>query len=172
MDFHMKQLHNTINDIINNVKIEDIYVSIGGKINNGRYNNSYHTLPSHLYSKETKSIILVFDVFTKCEMELNYNYLRNQNNQNTFIVLCNMYCNTPFMNEFIPYIIGLCKTISLLPTNLVICNYVKFENIPNTKEKQILNELPNSIYAMLRKTEYIECFYEWFGYNKYLSNYI
>lgn len=170
-----------IKNIINTIDIHHIYVSIGGKINNSdsflkHTNNSvFQMIPLYFSLNNTSQLIIVFDEFIQPEYETCYNHISPYITHNTHIVLCNQLCNTVFIRKFIPYIIDTAKAINCTPTNMVICNYVKFKYIPNPIEQRYFNEIPNSIYAILTTPnykDYIESFYEWFGYNEYLYNYI
>ena len=174
---HRKTIHN----IINTSDIRHIYVSIGGKINNTdsfmNYNNNsgFQMIPSYFSLNSTSQLIIVFDTFTQSEYESCYEHMTPYITPNTHIVLCNQLCDYRFIRKFIPYIIDIAKTIGCMPSNMVICNYVKFKYQPNPIEQRYLNSIPNTIYAILKTSQYkdyIESFYEWFGYNAYLYNFI
>ena len=169
-----------IKNIINTCDIRHIYISIGGKINiQDRFMNDnngvFQMIPAYFSLNTTSRLIIVFDSFTQTEYEQCYESMTPYITSNTHIVLCNNICNCVFIRKFIPYIIDTAITINCLPSNIVICNYVKFKYKPNPIEQRYLNELPNNIYAILIKPKYkpyIESFYEWFGYNTYLYNFI
>lgn len=170
-----------MNNIISTCDIHDIYVSIGGKINNNdcfmNHNNNgvFQMIPSYLSLNSTSQLIIVFDTFTQPDYELCYEHMTPYITPNTHIILCNQLCDCRFIRKFIPYIINIAKTIGCVPSNMIICNYVKFKYQVNPSEQRYLNEIPNNIYAILIKPEYkdyIESFYEWFGYNRYLYNFI
>jgi hypothetical protein len=164
-----------VNAIVKNEEITHIYISIGGKINKKEtdYNNSiYHLLPSYLTFDSNNSMIIVLDIFTKYDYNKCIEYTSQQGGN---VILCNCFVDIPFITEFIPYIINFSKTILLEPKNLVICNYVKFKNIPNEKEMISSHNIPTNIYNILQQPEfidYIDCFYEWFGYHNTLRNFI
>ena len=170
-----------INNIINTSDIHNIYVSIGGKINstdscmNHSNNGVFQMIPSYLSLNNTSQLIIVFDTFTQSEYELCYEHMALYITPNTHIVLCNQLFDCRFIRKFIPYIIDIAKQIHCAPSNMIICNYVKFKYQPNPIEQRYLNEIPNNIYAILitsQYKDYIESFYEWFGYNQYLYNFI
>jgi len=170
-----------INNIIRTCDIHDIYVSIGGKINNNdrfmNYNNNgvFQMIPSYLSLNGTSQLIIVFDTFTQLDYELCYEHMTPYITKNTHIILCNQLCDCGFIRKFIPYIIDIAKTIGCVPSNTIICNYVKFKYQVNPSEQRYVNEIPNNIYAILIRpqyNDYMESFYEWFGYNRYLYNFI
>ena len=170
-----------INNIISAYDINHIYVSIGGKINNtdcfmNHTNNGvFQMIPAYLNLNSTLQLIIVFDTFTQSDYESCYEHMTPYITPNTHIVLCNQLCDCGFIRKFIPYIINIAKNINCAPSNMIICNYVKFKYQPNPIEQRYVNEIPNNIYAILIKPEYkdyIESFYEWFGYNQYLYNFI
>lgn len=170
-----------IKNIINTNDISHIYVSIGGKINklesfmNHNNNSVFQAIPLYFSLNNTAKLIIVLDEFTHSEYEACYERMAPYITPNTHIVLCNQICNSVFISKFIPYIIDIAKIINCTPSNMIICNYVKFKYIPNPIEQRYFNEIPNSIYAVLitpKYKDYLESFYEWFGYNEYLYNYI
>lgn len=182
-NIHLSEPHEcrkVITNIISTYDIQHIYVSIGGKINNNDCfmndnNGVYQMIPSYLSLNNTNQLIIIFDTFTQSEYELCYEYITPYITSNTHIVLCNNLCDCLFIRKFIPHIINIAKQIHCTPSNMIICNYVKFKYQPNPTEQRYLNEIPNSIYSILIKpeyTDYIESFYEWFGYNQYLYNFI
>lgn len=172
----LSNIISAVNSILSNEEINHIYISIGGKINSKTsidFNNSiYHLLPSYLSFDSSQSMIIVLDSFTEYE----YNKCSKRIlDHNINAILCNCFVDKPFIQEFIPYIINLSKNLCLTPKNLVICNYVKFKNMPNENERLSLHNIPIHIYDILQQIEfkeYIDCFYEWFGYHNTLYNYI
>ena len=168
-----------INMITDTYDIQDIYISFGGKINNNdtfsRHDNngSFHVIPSFLTSKNTHSLIVVFDLFTQPDYLQCYERIQSHITPHTHVILCNQSCEPPFIRKFIPYIINLARKIKCMPSNTVLCNYVKFKYQTNPIEQRYLEDIPTNIYAILLNplyNEYMESFYEWFGYNLYLYN--
>lgn len=179
---NMHQLQKAIQDIIDTIKINQIYISIGGKINRQVNNNSvYHLIPSYLQYvsdndiNDKESLIIIIDNFTTYDFNHCSDYVSNQENHNHHVLLYNQFVNTVFIDKFIPYIIRLSRFLSIEPNKLLICNYVKFKNPPNENEVDSLHNIPTSIYNILKNREftyYIDCFYEWFGYRNGLCDYI
>ena len=176
-----QECRNTINNIIDTYDIRDIYISIGGKINNDdnfmthENNGIFQIIPSCFKLCSTAQLVIVFDTFTQHDYERCCNRITTHNATDTHVVLVNQYCNCGFIRRFIPYIINMSRKINCAPSNLVICNYVKFKYQPTPIEQRFLDEIPNNIYAILINplyNDYIESFYEWFGYNAYLYNFI
>lgn len=175
------QCRQLIKNIIDMYNIQDIYISIGGKINeddnftNHNNNGIFQIIPSYFRLSNSSRLVIVFDVFTQADFERCSDRIKSHFTTDTHIILCNQYCNCSFIRKFIPYIIKIAKQINCAPSNMVICNFVKFKYQPNPIEQQCLDEIPNNIYAILINPlykDYIESFYEWFGYNAYLYNFI
>lgn len=175
------QCRQLIKNIIDMYNIQDIYISIGGKINeddnftNHNNNGIFQIIPSYFRLSNGSRLVIVFDVFTQADFERCCDRIKTHHTTDTHIILCNQYCNCSFIRKFIPYIIKIAKQINCAPSNMVICNFVKFKYQPNPIEQQCLDEIPNNIYAILINPlykDYIESFYEWFGYNAYLYNFI
>ena len=170
-----------IKNIIDMYDIRDIYISIGGKINEDdnfiNYNNNSicQIIPSYFRLSSGSQLVIVFDVFTQADFERCSERIKTHLITDTHIILCNQYCNCSFIRKFIPYIINIARQINCAPSNMVICNFVKFKYQVTPAEQQCLDEIPNNIYAILINPlykDYIESFYEWFGYNSYLYNFI
>jgi hypothetical protein len=172
------QLRSTVETISNSINIHEIYVSIGGKINNNEmfmeHNNNalYQIAPSYFQNKEGSSIVIVLDTFTNYEFQYCSDVIGNKYNIKTNIILCNTFCNKLFLTEFIPYIIQLATSFNCNTNSVVICNYIKFKYEGNLVEQNSLTQIPSTIYSLLKNTEYIDSFYEWFGYNEHMYNYI
>lgn len=171
------QLKTTIESISNCINIHEIYVSIGGKINNNdtfmEHNNNalYQIIPSFIQNKEHSGIVIVFDTFSETE----YNRCRDvicSYNIKTNIILCNTFCDKIFIREYISYIVELATRLNCNKNNVIICNYIKFKYECNAVEHKSLLQIPSTIYSLLKDTEYIDSFYEWFGYNQHMYNYI
>ena len=171
-----------IGDVVNNIHsitpIKNIYISIGSKQNKTDFmgyanNGKYQMYPDYLTNTDVHNLVIVFDKFTS--YELAKQRIIHDEIPNTTTVICNCFCDSLVLTNLIPYIIKFSRDNCILPPNLVICNYVKFINIPNVVEQEHLNNIPRCIHSILSSNEnkdYIECFYEWYGYNRYLYNYI
>ena len=169
-----------IKNIIDMYDIRDIYISIGGKINEDdnfttHNNNSiFQIIPSYFRLSSGSQLVIVFDMFTQTEFKRCGERIKPHLTPDTHVILCNQYCNSSFIRKFIPYIINIAREINCAPSNMVICNFVKFKYQVTPAEQQCLDEIPNNIYATLINPlykDYIESFYEWFGYNAYLYKY-
>tara|TARA_B110000881_G_C18568977_1_gene514467 strand:+ start:30 stop:836 length:807 start_codon:yes stop_codon:yes gene_type:complete len=171
-----------IGDVVNNIHsvtpIKYIYISIGSKQNKTGFmgyknNGKYQMCPDYLNNTAVHNLVIVFDLFNS--HELAEQQIIHDEIPNTTIIICNWYCERLFLKNFIPYIIKFSRDNRILPPNLVICNYVKFANVPNSIERMHLDNIPKCIHSILSSNankDYVECFYEWFGYNHYLYNYI
>lgn len=172
------QLFDTVKHISSLINIHNIHVSIGGKINNNdrfmeNNNNAiYQMIPKYLQDKEQTSIVIVLDKFSESDINYCSNIIGNTHNLKTHIILCNVFCDRLFLAEFIPYIVDFANNHNCKPNNVIICNYVKFKYECNAVEHKSFTQIPSIIYSLLKNTEYIDSFYEWFGYNDHMYNYI
>jgi hypothetical protein len=172
------QLFDTVRQISSIINIHNIYVSIGGKINNNDmfmdYNNNaiYQIIPKYLQDDENTSIVIVLDKFSNADINYCSNIIGNTHKIKTHIILCNVFCDRLFLTEFIPYIVDFANNHNCNSNNVIICNYVKFKYECNTVEHKSFTQIPSIVYSLLKNTEYIDSFYEWFGYNDHMYNYI
>jgi len=172
------QLFDTVRQISSIINIHNIYVSIGGKINNNDmfmdYNNNaiYQIIPKYLQDDENTSIVIVLDKFSNSDSSYCSNIIGNTYNIKTHVILCNIFCDRLFLTEFIPYIVEFARNHNCHPNNVIICNYIKFKYECNAVEHKSLTQIPSTIYSLLKNTEYVDSFYEWFGYNDHMYNYI
>jgi hypothetical protein len=183
-----------INDKIlstNNVT-RKVYVSFGSKYNsnqvpfanNGKNpitsNAIFQMFPAFLQIKgsyeDNHAIIIIIDDFSnKTNYIDNVNLLQMYKNSDTRIVLCNTYCSEEFVANFMRGLISFLRKESITKENLLICNYIKFMNIPNDFERMSATVVPETIQRVLNEPEnrlYSDRFYDWFGYNPLLYNYV
>jgi len=181
-----------VNSIKTNITdhINKVYVSIGSKYNapyvnfNGKNetetNSLFQMLPGFLQMKETymddQTIVIVIDDFNnKPNYIENVNLLQSLPIQGTHIVICNVHCTEEFLTEFVSQLIDFLRESSISKENFLICNYVKFMNVPNDFERMAETLIPETIQTILnlhQNSIYSDRFYDWFGYNSSLYNYI
>ena len=182
--------------IANNIKnslptpLNKVYVSIGGKYN-AQYvqlnrktqtetNSVFQMLPGFIQYKETYDddpcIVIVIDDFqNKTNIAENIGVLNTHQTQGAHIILCKQYCTETFITSFMESLLEFLKQSNIYKENFMICNYVKFLNEPNDFEKMSATVIPETIQHILNLEPnilYSECFYDWFGYNIHLYNYI
>jgi len=181
-----------VNSIKTNITcpLNKVYVSIGSKYNapyvnfNGKNetetNSLFQMLPGFLQMKETymddQTIVIVIDDFNnKPNYIENVNLLQSLPIQGTHIVICNVHCTEEFLTEFVSQLIDFLRESSISKENFLICNYVKFMNVPNDFERMAETLIPETIQTILnlhQNSIYSDRFYDWFGYNSSLYNYI
>lgn len=170
--------------------INKVYVSIGSKYNapyvnfNGKCetetNSLFQMLPWFLQMKETydddQSIVIVIDDFNN-----NANYVENLNLlhslpiDGTHIIVCNTHCTEDFLTQFVNQLVNFLRQSNISSENFLICNYVKYMNVPNDFERMSETIIPETIQQVLNiehNSVYSERFYDWFGYSYPLYNYI
>lgn len=182
----------TANNIKNSLSqpLNKVYVSIGGKFN-AQYvqlnrktqietNSVFQMLPGFIQCKETyeddQCIIIAIDDFqNKTNTIENIGLLNRHLIKGAHIILCNQYCTETFIVTFMENLLEFLKQSNIYKENFMICNYVKFLNEPNDFEKMSATVIPETIQHILNleaNNLYSECFYDWFGYNNHLYNYI
>jgi hypothetical protein len=89
--------------------------------------------------------------------------------------MCNIYCTEEFLEDFIDQLVSFLRESRITSENFLICNFVKFLNVPNDFERMAEITIPETIQRVLNSSKniiYSERFYDWFGYNSSLYNYI
>jgi len=179
-------LEQKITDLMNTKKYKYVYISIGSKHNKDCmidnndciYSNAYlQMLPTFLYNKpdEDNILVIMFDHFeTENILNTNKNILNQRIDKNMDIIVMNILCNAEILKRFIPFIFTLITEKEIEPQKTMICNFVKFLNIPNQIEELYQQVIPNTINNELKQfPDYIDSFYQWFGYqHKTLYNMI
>ena len=182
--------------LANNIKtniashLNKVYVSIGSKFNAPRVilndkneietNSLFQMLPWFLQMKETydddQCIVIIIDDFNnKANYVENINLLQSLPIQGTHILMCNVHCTEGFLTQFVDQLIEFLCQSNIYSENFLICNYVKFLNTPNDFERMSETIIPETIQRVLncnKNNIYSERFYDWFGYNRSLYNYI
>ena len=182
--------------LANNIKtniashLNKVYVSIGSKFNAPRVilndkneietNSLFQMLPWFLQMKETydddQCIVIIIDDFNnKANYVENINLLQSLPIQGTHILMCNVHCTEGFLTQFVDQLIEFLCQSNIYSENFLICNYVKFLNTPNDFERMSETIIPETIQRVLncnKNNIYSERFYDWFGYNCSLYNYI
>jgi len=175
--------------------INYVYLSIGSKLNSpivhlpGHTNASYansdmQMIPifmRHLNLDQPSPfdmLMVIWDVFSSDEQILkNRQIMDNICKQHTNIhyILLNKLCIKDDLDRFIPFLTQKIIDHQIPSTNYMIANYVCFKNTPNTIERISEMTIPTAIQEILDREEFCDyknCFYQWFGYNQYLYNFI
>lgn len=160
-----------------------VYVSIGSKFNQDyvqikgiseKTNANVQILPKFL--KKNNQLIIMIDRISSEESKLDHiDYINERVNENSKCIILNTYANAIFIDEFFDILLPKLFDHYIDPNNFVIATFLKFMNAPNELEKNSTTVIKKSIYNYLKLFQdeiYINCFYEWFGYQKILYNYL
>jgi len=187
---------NTFNLVIDtifkqNKQYQYIYVSVGSKYNErdvifpsntlpvssrATSNALYQMVPKFLQDKATETNILVItiDLFRdSANLDYNRAIVTSVMKPNMDCCLVSLDCCS---KQFIPLCISIMTNVrhqNTLPTCFMMCNYVKFMNMPNDIEHNAEKKVVQSIISVLhddRFATYNDCFYQWYGYKYYLYN--
>jgi hypothetical protein len=122
-------------------------------------------------------LIIIIDNFNKNNVSYvkNCSLLCNILKSNLSVILFDKLCKPSFLENIITRLIQYADTEKISEKNLMICNFVKFMNNPNIIEMESEKMIPEVVQLLLDKCldgKYAFCFYDWFGYNYYLYNFI
>jgi hypothetical protein len=173
---------------------DKIYISLGSKINetfikfdspekkrNKKFlsNSTEQMIPVFIKTcnYDTRILSVVIDNF-ETEQNINKNIvlLEPEKPPNVDIVIFDKFCSQPFLTELIKYFVKLFMLFDMNQKNVMICNYIKYNNKTNNEIDLYSQKMvPETIQKVLDNEEfekYAYCFYQWFGYNFYLYNFI
>lgn len=173
----IKDLESQLSNLFDTKKFGFVYISIGSKYNSDYviknnssiYSNAFlQMIPTFIYNNNYDNInklIIIIDSF-KDDHNLteNIKILEERCDETMDIILIRKLCNTDFLDSFLPFILNLNTYYNIVPKNFIICNFIKFLNIPNQTEALYEHSIPNTIKNILKFTFYVNSFYQWFGY--------
>lgn len=189
---------NTFTSIIDtifsqNKQYQYIYVSVGSKYNerdiifrtstiplsNYKPTNAlYQMVPYFLQNKplDTNVLIIIIDIFRDIvTIDKNTSMVLSAMTKNIDMCMVSMdCCSEPFIDLCILLMTHVQKQ-NILVTRFMICNYVKFMNIPNNNESNAEKTVVKSITSVLNQDQFVpykDCFYQWYGYKYHLYDYI
>jgi hypothetical protein len=172
-------------------KYEYVYVSIGSKYNqHDVYFYSYNSplakrvdtnaleqmVPVFLRIKpiDRNILVIVIDTFnTDNDIQMNRRLIQSILTENMDCILINMFCTNDNLHEFCSKLIAKVLLENIHESNCMICNYVKFLNMPNELEKVAEAVIPATVQSVLSRPDfnkYKDCYYEWYGYRNSLYN--
>lgn len=161
-----------------------IYISLGSKYNERRIeysipnqqpvtkmsNATWQMIPGFTRYKKTLSICI--DRFENENIkEENKRMILPLLEDNIHFIVCDIDGTIQLFESIISFIIDRVRIFSITPENVIIVNYLRFIS-PNHTENYLEEKLSPSIQKLLSKTDYSNCFYEWFGYQPNLYNII
>jgi hypothetical protein len=126
---------------------------------------------------DTRILSVVIDKFeNQHNINKNMVLLEPQQKPNIDIVIFDKFCSQPFLSELIKYFVKLFILFDLNQKNVMICNYVNYNNKTNNEIDLYSQKIiPETIQKVLDNQEfekYTYCFYQWFGYKFYFYNFI
>ena len=193
---HYADIEEQFNEIFRRKpSINFVYLSIGSKQNRSSvrltpesatvYTNSdMQMLPVFMRHINTdrsvpiEMLITIWDVFeTEESVERNRDLLDKLRKPFPHIhyIIMNKICVKNDLDRFIPFLMRKVIDHQISPSNFMIANYVRFKNAPNTLERISEMMIPTTIQEIIDRTEFKEyenSFYQWFGYNQYLYDFI
>lgn len=194
----LEALKNVVNLLSYNKNGYDkIYISFGSKMNetfikfdspgkkrNKKFlsNSTEQMIPIFLKTcdSETRILSVIIDNFeTEHNINKNIILLEQSIQPNIDIVIFDKFCSQPFLTELMTYFVKLFMLFDMNQKNVMICNYIKYNSNSNSNSNDIdlysQKMIPETIQKVLDTEEfekYAYCFYQWFGYNFYLYNFI
>lgn len=173
---------------------DKIYISFGSKLNetftkfdypekiskNKILSNSIQQMmPAFIKTNDsdTRTLSVVIDNFeNQHNINKNMVLLEPEQKPNIDIVIFDKFCSQPFLFELIKYFVKLFILFDLNQKNVMICNYVNYNNKTNNEiDLYSQKMIPETIQKVLDNQEfekYTYCFYQWFGYKFYFYNFI
>ena len=168
---------------LSNFPYKYVYVSIGSKFNEShvkindfseKTNANVQILPKFL--KKEEQLIIMIDRISTEESKLDHlEYIDDRVNKNSKCIILNNYADKNFLEEFLDILLPKLFDHYIDPNNFVISTFLKFLNAPNGIEKNSAKIIQTTIYDYLKLFQdriYLNCFYEWFGYESILYDYI
>tara|TARA_B100000424_G_scaffold185760_1_gene144096 strand:- start:12899 stop:13690 length:792 start_codon:yes stop_codon:yes gene_type:complete len=172
-----------LHDKLSNFPYKHVYVSIGSKFNqtyiqiNGRSektNANIQILPKFL-KKEEQLIIMIDRISTEDSKLDHLEYINDRVSNNSKCILLNRYADKDFIEGFFDILLPKLFDHYIDPNNFIISTFLRFLNSPNEIERNSATMIQKTIYDYLKLFQdeiYLNCFYEWFGYEDILRDYI
>ena len=172
-----------LHDKLSNFPYKHVYVSIGSKFNqtyiqiNGRSektNANIQILPKFL-KKEEQLIIMIDRISTEDSKLDHLEYINDRVSNNSKCILLNRYADKDFIEGFFDILLPKLFDHYIDPNNFIISTFLRFLNSPNEIERNSAKMIQKTIYDYLKIFQdeiYLNCFYEWFGYEDILRDYI
>ena len=175
------------------IDIDKIYMSIGSKWNQHvvdfgvkskdqvHYSNSiYQMVPSFMRVPQhgKQNIIIIVDDFHRTEsIEVNQEILKRDLNgnliQNLKVIFVDSYVISSQIYKLLKPFFEFIRYKKLSQSQVKLVNFISFQH-PNDREYNIEKELPDAIEEYLKSNspDFIDCYYQWFGYLFYYYDYI
>jgi hypothetical protein len=172
-------------------KYKYVYVSIGSKYNQHDVyfyspklplakrvdtNALEQMVPVFLRIKpiDRNVLVIVIDTFNADkDFQMNRRLIQSVLAENIDCILVNMYVMNDNLQELCSKLFAKVLLENIHESNCMICNYVKYLNMPNEYERVAEAAIPATIQSVLSQPDfnkYKECYYEWYGYKYSLYN--
>ena len=102
-------------------------------------------------------------------------YINDRVSNNSKCILLNRYADKEFIEGFFDILLPKLFDHYIDPNNFIISTFLRFLNTPNEVERNSAIVLQRTVYDYLKLFQnkiYLNCFYEWFGYEDILRDYI
>lgn len=181
---------NSLNDLQKHVfelftmnQYKKIYVSIGSKLNESTYeyneiygnqiyretNSHLQLVPNFMKKRNEKVLLIALDQFHNVQNRMeNFKIVQNQLSNNMDFIFYDID-TINMIQTFIEFMIQIIEMNNISPDDFMIVNYICFQR-PNSEEYFNEQNSKNLIYDSLINTIYIDCYYQWFGYQENLYN--
>ena len=172
-------------------KYHYVYVSIGSKYNQHDVyfyssksplakrvdtNALEQMVPIFLRIKPTDRniLVVVIDTFNADnDIQMNRRLIQSVLTENMDCILVNMFCTNDNLYELCSKLFSKVLQENVDESNCMVCNYVKYLNMPNELEKVAEAAIPATVQSVLGRPDfnkYKDCYYEWYGYRNSLYN--
>lgn len=186
MPSSVRTIHSS-NELLEQIKLSNkmkpydfVYISYGSKVNENyvQIGNSTIMTNSHLQvipnflqgrSENTKILIISIDNYLNDDNKTIHK-IQSHIEPNMDVLLFNNAITS--IEEITICLVQYFIEIEFNPKNLMFCNFIRFIT-PNKIECKIEEDVPNIIYNIICQVsvyKYMECFYQWYGYNIYTYN--
>jgi hypothetical protein len=127
-------------------------------------------IPNFIKERKENVLIIAMDQFFNIEnRQINYDIVQNNLDKNMDFIFYNDIGTIVKMNKFIQFLMEILIENGIPPENFAIINFIRFQR-PNVLESSVEEKIPEIIYNGLKETVYVDCFYQWFGYQDNLYN--
>jgi hypothetical protein len=180
----LNDLQKHVIELFNVNQYKKIYVSIGSKWNEYTYeynqiygnkiyretNSHLQLVPNFMKKRNEKVILIALDQFHDVENRMeNFKVVQDQLSSNMDFIFYDNIDAIDVIQTFVQFIIEIIEMNNISPDDFMIVNYICFQR-PNNHEYFTEKNSKNLIYNLLKNTIYIDCYYQWFGYQENLYN--
>lgn len=164
-------------------KYDYIYISFGSKRNESfvqfgskelRTNAHFQMYPAFLEKPNSSILIIAVDIFkTQKSIDNHVNNMKTIIDNNIDFFIINKNCDDVFIETFLNLMLRKLEVANFPNNRFMVSNFIRYKNTPNVQEEHMENSIPRTIQQVLNNTEqYVDCFYQWFGYRYLFYDYL